>query len=280
MNIEWERYQKWLKEKEEKEDKKRDKDKSSPAVDPSFSAPAMPVVEDVYEPHRSPMRELIEEKIAEIQEGLNFELFAAVARVLTKAEIGQSKDAQKALDAEWQKLIDKGVWDENRVKECKQIVSDAQKKSEKIHIGRIFEICSIKGDELPEGHPQRKYKGRTCFQGNNVFDENSDYAIFSEMSSSPASMEAAKVLDAFGSQPGFAKEQADARQAYTQAIFTGVPTYLRLPRNRWPKQWQNNYRDPLHGTHAPCIVRSSRQRGNMGKVLRREHCQDRLATSA
>ena len=243
-NIEWERYQKWLEEKEEKK-KDKDKDKSSPAVNPSFSAPAMPVVENVYEPHRSPMRELVEEKIAELQEGLNFELFAAVARVLTKAEIGQSKDAQKALDVEWQKLIDKGVWDENRVTECRQVVSDAQKKGEKIHIGRIFEICSIKGDELPEGHPQRKYKGRTCFQGNNVFDENSDYAIFSEMSSSPASMEAAKVLDAFGSQPGYAKQQADARQAYTQAIFTGVPTYLRLPRNRWPKQWQSNYRDPL-----------------------------------
>ena len=159
-NIEWERYQKWLKEKEEKD---KEKDKSSPAVNPSFSAPAMPVVEGVYEPHRSPTRELIEEKIVELQEGLNFELFAAVARVLTKAEIGQSKDAQKALDVEWQKLIDKGVWDANKVKECKQIVSDAQKKGEKIHIGRIFEICSIKGDELPEGHPQRKYKGRTCY---------------------------------------------------------------------------------------------------------------------
>ena len=126
-----------------------------------------------------------------------------------------------------------------------QIVRDAQSKGEKIHIGRIFEICSIKGDELPEGHPQRKYKGKTCFQGNNVFDENSDYAVFSEMSSSPASMEAAKILDAFGSQPGFAKERADARQAYTQAIFTGVPTYLRLPKNRRPKHWQANYHDPL-----------------------------------
>lgn len=58
-------------------------------------------------------------------------------------------------------------------------------------------------------------------------------------------MEAAKILDAYGSQPGFAKQQADARQAYTQAIFTGVPTYLRLPRNRWPKHWQSLYRDPL-----------------------------------
>jgi len=80
------------------------------------------------------MRELVEERIEQFQDNLNFELFAAVARVLTKAEIGQSKDAQKALDAEWQKLIDKGVWDENKVKECKNIVADAQNLGEKIHL--------------------------------------------------------------------------------------------------------------------------------------------------
>ena len=39
-----------------------------------------------------------------------------------------------------------------------------------------------------------------------------------------------KILDAYGSHAGFAKKQADAKQAYTQAMFTGVPTYLRLPK--------------------------------------------------
>ena len=73
-----------------------------------------------------------------------------------------------------------------------------------------------------------------------VRDENSDHALFAEMGSSPASMdpEAAKILDAFGSQPGYSKEQADAVQAYIQALFTGVPTWVSLPRNRWPKYWE------------------------------------------
>ena len=113
----------------------------------------MPVVQGVYEPYRSTTRELVAEKIEQIQTNLNFDFFAAVARVLTTAEsdwsVNLSNDAQKAL------------------------------------------------------------------------------------------------LDAYGSQPGFAKEQADARQACAQAIFTGVPTYLRLPGNRWPKHRQNNYHDPL-----------------------------------
>ena len=83
-----------------------------------------------------------------------------------------------------------------------------------------------KGSELPESDPRRKFKGRTVFQGNHVRDENSDHALFNKLGSSPASMEAAKLLDAFGSQPGFSKQQADAIQAYIQALFTGVPAWL------------------------------------------------------
>ncbi|CAE7211965.1 unnamed protein product, partial [Symbiodinium natans] len=40
--------------------------------------------------------------------------------------------------------------------------------TEPAHFGKVFEICSVKGDELPDGHPQKKWKGRSVFQGNNV----------------------------------------------------------------------------------------------------------------
>ena len=82
----------------------------------------------------------------------------------------------------------------------------------KTHFGRIFEICSIKGDELPEGHPDRKWKGRSVFQGNRVSDEHNDYAIFSELGSSPALMEAAKV----GSQPGYTLSNKLTRSRLTR----------------------------------------------------------------
>ena len=78
-----------------------------------------------------------------------------------------------------------------------------------------------------------------------MHDENWDHALFAEMGSSPAAMEAAKVLDAYGSQPGFGKEQADAVQAYVQALFKGTPTWVSLPRNRWPKDWEEKYWNPL-----------------------------------
>ena len=65
--VEWEKYQNRLEEKD------KDKDKATPAiVNECFSAPAMPVVQDVYEPHRSSMRELVEEKVEQLQDNLNF----------------------------------------------------------------------------------------------------------------------------------------------------------------------------------------------------------------
>ena len=148
------------------------------------------------------------------------------------------------MDKEWQKLLYKVCWVESQVREFEDVQKEVRQKGQKAHFGRIFEICSLKGSELPKGHPQRKYKGRSVFQGNQVRDENADHAIFAELGSSPASMEAGKIIDVFGSQPGYAKQQADARQAYTQALFEGIATWVRLPRNRWPKSW-TNYRDPV-----------------------------------
>ena len=48
------------------------------------------------------------------------------------------------------------------------------------------------------------------FHGNNVRGQDSDYALFAELGSSPASMEAAKLLDAFGSRPGLSKAQSSS----------------------------------------------------------------------
>ena len=123
-------------------------------------------------------------------------------------KLQRTPKAKGALDKEWENLRTKGVWDEPRVRQCKSIVDEARQSGQTVHLGRILEACYEKGSELPPDDPRRKFKGRTVFQGNNVRDQDSDHALFAELGSSPASMEAAKLLDAFGSQPGFSKAQA------------------------------------------------------------------------
>ena len=205
------------------------------------AAPAMPVMHDnIPEPHREKMFRLYWEKLGEVTD---LQL-ALVARVVSQAEVERTPAAKAAMDKEWQKLVDKSCWLEKKVREFQDVTAEAKRSNKKAHFGCIFEICSQKGSELPPGHPDQKWKGRSVFQGNRVQDEHNDHAIFAELGSSPASMEAAKVIDVFGSQPGYAKQQADARQAYTQALFEGIETWVRLPRNRWPKEWEK-YKDPV-----------------------------------
>ena len=213
---------------------------------PRFSVPAMPKAPESYtEEHRSTLRELVKQKIGELEFQNALTLFAAVARLVSKQEVAANPKAKAAMDKEWNNLREKGVWDEKRARECRDIVSEAKRQNQTVHLGRIFEACYEKGSELSQDDPRRKFKGRTVFQGNNVRDENSDHALFNELGSSPASMEAAKLLDAYGSQPGYAKQQADAVQAYIQALFTGVPTWLSLPKDRWPASWNKEYWQPM-----------------------------------
>ena len=44
---------------------------------------------------------------------------------------------------------------------------------------------------------------------------------------------------------GFACEQADGKQAYTQTTLKGAETWVRLPRERWPKSWIGKFKDPV-----------------------------------
>ena len=95
----------------------------------------------------------------------------------------------------------------------------SRKSGIQVHVGRIFDICVEKGSGLdpflPDGspNPNRKFKGRAVFQGNHVRDENFEVAMFQELSSCPATMEASKCADFFGLMDGNSIEQADAEQA-------------------------------------------------------------------
>eukprot|EP00972_Heterocapsa_arctica_P101389 14942994-Heterocapsa_arctica.AAC.1 len=56
-------------------------------------------------------------------------------------------------------------------------------------------MCVEKNSELPAGHPKRKFKGRVVFQGNRVTNQNWEAAIFQDLGSCPATMEASRAAD-------------------------------------------------------------------------------------
>ena len=165
--------------------------------------PCMPTV-----PHSPQHREKVATHFPVDEEEM-YALMALVARPVNQKELNSNPEAQKSLDVEWEKFVKKRAWMIESVREWDDVRAEAKRKGKKVHVGKVFEICVEKGSELPKGSPLRKSRGRTVFQGNHVQDENPSAALFSELGSSPATMEAGKVLDAYGSQPGHAAQQAD-----------------------------------------------------------------------
>ena len=145
-------------------------------------------------------------------------LNALVARAVGPKEVSESPAAQASLDLEWNKLESTPAWWHNTGQEWEHVAAEARRTGQRVHVGKIFELCVEKGSDLEKGSPLRKFKGRTVFQGNNVKDESSETALFAELGSSPANMEAAKALDCYGSAPGNRISQGDGKQAYTQTI--------------------------------------------------------------
>ena len=170
---------------------------------------------------------------------------ACVARPVTKQEARSNAKAMAALDKEWNKLRNMNCWDETLVEEWSVVASRAKRSGTKVHIGRIFDICVEKNSELHENDPNRKFKGRVVFEGCYVKDEDNNWAIFSEIASCPASMEASRCGDAFGMLPGHDIQIADGESAYTQAKLGGDLTYIRIPKERWPAEWTQKYTDPV-----------------------------------
>ena len=85
---------------------------------------------------------------------------AMVARLLTSMEDIIDPKAFQAIVEEGEKLLKQGVWDVTGVREKRDAIKDAMKLNKKAHLARIFPICFEKGSELPEGDPDRQFKGR------------------------------------------------------------------------------------------------------------------------
>ena len=119
----------------------------------------------------------------------------------------------------------------------------------------MFGICVEKGSELPTGDKGRKYKGRFVFGGDFVKDEWFQDGVFIDLGSSPATLEASKILDAHGLIKNYTTEIADAIQAYIQAKLgtevtdkdgkkVKVTTWVRLPPEYWPESFKG-IEDPV-----------------------------------
>ena len=175
------------------------------------------------------------------QSMIQFAMQACVARSVPRSEMLKNADAKAAMQSEWSRLRSAkwsskdndimdmtGAWDEANVMEYDDAVKEANWLGQTWHFGRLLELCVEKGSELPKGDKNRKWKGRVVFQGDQVRTQNYEVAIFSDMASQPATLEASAAADFYGLLEGNDTEVADAVQAYIQARSVSY-THLTLP---------------------------------------------------
>ena len=204
-------------------------------------------------------------------------LYACVARPVNKKEQAGNAKAKAALQKEWDKLTSQGCWDLSTVQGWHDVAARARKEGEKIHVGRIFDICvETKNHELPEDDPNRKYKGRVVFEGCFVRDEIGHWALFSENTSCPATMAAGKMGDAHGLLPGNLLEVSDGESSYTQARLKGKKTWVRIPRDQWPPGWFDSSGTPRY--KDPVLVLALYGHPDAGTFWE-QHCEAKSVTS-
>ena len=189
--------------------------------------PCMPCINQCDE-HR--------EKIQQNTSGININnMFStAVARPVARKEMMENDEARRAMRKEWLGQHEAGVYDFSVVREYDDVVREAKQTGNEVHMARIHGICVEKNFQLPQGHPNRKFKGRGVLLGNQVKNQFWEAAFFQDLGNSPATFEASRWADFYGCLPGHGVKLADAVQAYIQAILPGPPCWVELPEDAWP----------------------------------------------
>ena len=195
----------------------------------TFEIPAMPCVEADMSHH---------DKLCDLPYPVG------VARPVGRSEMLASEKAMDAFRAEWQGLKDVPVWDESSVEEWDIVAANARAEGREVHFGYLFGIMVEKGSELEEA--KRRYKYRVVFQGNNVYNQNWEIAVYRDCANTPTTMEASKFNDFYACLKGHQSTQADARRAFVQAKMLETETWVALPREAWPQSWiDKGYKRPV-----------------------------------
>ena len=192
-------------------------------------APEMPKLDAAKEPSDFRSHHDPDDETNRYKQGMEYNMHVSMAAQLVKdKETLKSQAVRDAVTKEWDNLVGRQCWDLSKAEKLSEVRKRADREGKLIHIGSLCELCYLKGSEL-EGK-EKKYTDRVVFLGGRVRDQHGATAVFEEMTSSPASMEASRFCDAFGSLPGHKIMQAYAEQSYTQAELNSKnATWIKVP---------------------------------------------------
>ena len=163
-------------------------------------------------------------------------------------------DSKVAVDKELKKLEKIPAWQMTKVRNKKEVFSEARDDGRTAHFSLLMDVCHLKNSELEPTF--QKCKHRVVLRDDIVKDDSGSYAVFTEQRSSASQTAAATVMDIISRLPGCAGQAADAVSAFSQVKMEDAPKllkipksecpdiWIRLPRHKWPKSW-SSMEDPV-----------------------------------
>jgi hypothetical protein len=89
------------------------------------------------------------------------------------------------------------------------------------------------------GPKEHRWKGRVVFGGDRIKKATGQWAIFEDVGSTPASMQATRIAIALDAAvKTYSLLQSDFIRAYVQALLSGAKTFISMPKAWWPKAWR------------------------------------------
>ena len=122
--------------------------------------PAMPCTTSVQHNHR-------------VKNGTHGNCFnAMVTRPVTRKEMLDNPKAMEAFMKEWKGWWEQEVFDFSQTGEYDDVVNEAKRKGQRVHLARVHGLIYEKNYQLKEDDPARKFKGRGVLLGDQVKDQN------------------------------------------------------------------------------------------------------------
>ena len=178
---------------------------------------------------------------------------AYVHRLLVRSEWKDRPEVLEAINSEKQGLLANGTWDESKIRPKAEVLAEARAKGQKIHVGALMVIVSIKGYE--KSPAEWSIKARIVFRGDAVRDEENQAAVFDELAASaPTSLGGLNLVIAFGLLDGHTCSTSDCIKAYVQSFLdSSCPTYVLLPAELVPDYARHMYQ-PVAPLVRRCMV--------------------------
>ena len=138
--------------------------------------------------------------------------------------------------------------DESNIRPTAEVLSEARATGQKIHIGALMVIVSMKRYE--KSPAEWSIKARIVFRGDAVRDEDNQAAVFDELAASaPTSLGGLNLVIAFGLLNRHVCSTSDCIKACVQSnLDSSCPTYVLLPAELAP-----DYTRHIHQPVAPLI---------------------------